>query len=52
VTLLSDQVIAVPAQAKPLVDSYGARVHAASVGLRWRASDVLVKARTRIARAR
>jgi len=51
VTLLSDQVIAVPTRAKPLVDSYGARVHAASVGLRWRASDVLVKARTRIARA-
>ncbi len=52
VTLLFDQIIAVPSRAKPLIDEYGARMHAADVGLRQRALDVLVATRERIAHAR
>ncbi|HTC72567.1 MAG TPA: hypothetical protein VK655_06735 [Solirubrobacteraceae bacterium] len=48
VTVLSDQVIAVPASAKPAIDAYGARVQEANVGLRERSMGVLARARQRL----
>jgi hypothetical protein len=44
VTVLADQVIAVPQRAKPVIDAYGARVHAASVSLRQRVLGMLWRA--------
>jgi hypothetical protein len=41
VTLLSDQVIAVPQRAKPLIDAHGARAYEASIGLRQRILGML-----------
>ena len=52
VTLLFDQVIAVPQRAKPVIDAYGARVQEASVGVRSRAVRFLVNTRTRIGKLR
>lgn len=45
VTLLSDQVIAVPLRAKSVIDSYGTRVDEADIGLRQRVLRTLFKAR-------
>jgi hypothetical protein len=50
VTLLFDQIIAVPPRAKPVIDEYGARMQAASTGLRQRLLGMLVKVRERVNR--
>ncbi len=51
VTLLSDQVIAVPQRAKPAIDAYGARLHDPNTRLGGRVIRVLVDTAGRISRA-
>jgi hypothetical protein len=51
VTLLADQIIAVPQRAKPAVDAYGARLQAQTMGLGGRVIRVLVDTPRRISRA-
>jgi hypothetical protein len=51
VTLLSDQVIAVPMRAKPVIDEYGARIQEESTGLRQRVLGVLAQARQHVVSA-
>ena len=51
VTLLSDQVIAVPQRAKPAVDAYGARLQGQATGLGGRVIRVLADTPRRISRA-
>jgi hypothetical protein len=50
VTLIDDQVLAVPQRAKPVIDTYGARVLEASIDLRTRVRGMLGKAANRIRR--
>jgi hypothetical protein len=50
VTVLDDQVIAVPAGGKPALDAHGLRVHAAGIGLRERAGAALAAVRARVGR--
>jgi hypothetical protein len=45
VTLLSDQVIAVPLRAKSVIDSYGTRVNKVSIGYRKRVLGTFFKVR-------
>jgi hypothetical protein len=52
VTLLADQVIAVPNRAKPALDAYGLRVYEASIGLQERVLGRLHPIYRRLALAR
>ncbi len=51
VTLLFDQIIAVPPQAKPVINEYGTRMQAASTGLRQRVLAAVVGIREGVNRA-
>jgi hypothetical protein len=48
ITLLHDQVVAVPARARLVVDAYGLRVQEADVSLVSRAKDIAFSARERL----
>ncbi len=50
VTVLDDQVIAVPPRGKPALDAHGLRVHAAGAGLRGRTAAVVGAVRARVGR--
>jgi hypothetical protein len=50
VTLIDDQVLAVPQRAKPVIDAYGARTYEASIDLRTRMRGMLWQAANRIRR--
>lgn len=50
VTLLADQVIAVPRRAKPVIDSYGTNVHTRRVTMPGRALGALGSIRSRVGR--
>jgi hypothetical protein len=50
VTVLDDQVIAVPPDGKPALDAHGQRVHAASIGLRERGGAIVESVRARVRR--
>jgi hypothetical protein len=50
VTVLDDQVIAVPPRAKPALDAHGLRVHATGGSLRERAAAAVGAVRARVGR--
>ncbi|HEV3321665.1 MAG TPA: hypothetical protein VG147_05670 [Solirubrobacteraceae bacterium] len=50
VTLLADQVIAVPPQAKPVIDSYGASIQGRRADVRSRALSMIAGMRSRAGR--
>jgi len=52
VTLLADQIIAVPPQAKPAIDSYNARLHTRPVSVHSRVLSALAATRFRFDRLR
>jgi hypothetical protein len=48
ITLLFDQVVAVPPRARPAIDAYGARIQAAEIGVPERVLGMLAAARQRV----